>query len=122
MFTRATIIVLCCFASPAFAQSDWVGNYASRHGPYSLSAKISPNAGGTFKVKVEVASQRPSCMGEVETTAEMKGSELVTQPAEKGDECRLTISKSGTGITLKEDKCSTWHGAACEFSGSLKRR
>lgn len=114
----ATVIALIAAPSLAVA-ADFAGKYASHRGGYSQEADITAAAAGTYKVGVYVGIE--GCSGAFEGVGRIEGATLVAHLTEKDDACRLTISRTSTGITITEDKCGAWHGASCDFNGTLRK-
>ena len=115
----ATAIALIAAPSLA-AAADFAGKYASHRGGYSQEADITAAADGTYKVGVYVGIE--GCSGAFEGVGKIEGATLVAHLNEKDDACRLTISRTATGITIDEDGCFAWHGPSCSFDGTLRKR
>ncbi|RYE39759.1 MAG: hypothetical protein EOP21_10305 [Hyphomicrobiales bacterium] len=121
MHFRTTLIALFAFACPAIAQAQNLsGTYTSDRAGMEQQAIITPTGNGGQSVKLSVSAER--CVGKLDAIGRMQGDALVASPPKTDDSCRITIRKTGNGISIDEDKCLYWHGAACEFSGPYGRK
>lgn len=118
MRTCALAAIFCGLTFAANA-ADFTGKYTSARGGYSQEADITAAADGTYKVGVYAGIE--GCSGAFEGVGHIEGAKLVAHLNEKDDACRLTISRTATGITITEDKCGAWHGASCDFNGTLRK-
>ena len=110
----ATLIVL-----PQAAMA-FEGHYLNKRGGMEQEATITRRPGGDYKVVLDVAVR--GCTGAFEGVgAKIKGG-LLAQNHAPDDACKITIRKTRNGIAVKEDACSYWHGAACEFSGNYRKK
>jgi hypothetical protein len=75
---------------------------------------------GIYTVLLTVKSRL--CTGELEAIGEVKGGTLVAEVTGQDDPCKVTISRRGRGIAVREQRCLNWHGAACDFNGELAPR
>ncbi|MFD0936122.1 hypothetical protein ACFQ12_13185 [Methylobacterium trifolii] len=99
------------------------GSY-ERAGAYSQSAKvIVMDAPDDFAASFQTSTA--GCVGSVGALGKATGPrEIVfTKRDETGGLCRLTMrfTPDFRSAEISEDKCLYWHGAACDFSGRLKR-
>ena len=101
-------------------ESEFGGKYDASKDSYRHSATITRTPNGSYKVNVSVSMR--GCLGAFDGIGKIEGATLVARTTEKDDTCRLTISKTSNGIAVNEDKCMAWHGASCEFSGTLRKR
>jgi hypothetical protein len=99
---------------------DFAGKYIGKVDTYEWTATIAPRGGQTYKVRVQVGSTRPACIGDIETIGRSQAGRIVTQP-DQDDSCVLTISRNLDGIAVEERDCSQDHGAACTFTSRMKR-
>ena len=96
------------------------GRYAAGDKLYSQALTIT-KSGPRLRGKASVATR--GCVGEFDGTGGPKGDTLLLPAAVDGLECRLTVRRAaGSTIVVDEDQCLTFHGAACEFSGTYKRQ
>jgi hypothetical protein len=112
-------------ASAAPAAPDWAGNYDTRfdggEGDLTIAATETP---GHYKFDVDVGAQ--GCAGQASGDGMAKGDTLILTA--KGNEdgvCTLTVQREGKKIEMAEDEtghCLYFHGAACSFTGTVKRR
>jgi hypothetical protein len=72
---------------------------------YDLSISVSSGDGcfGTFSGKA------------------IRSGNVLTIPSTPDESCELTVSVTGNTASVNEKSCSTWHGAACGFTGTLQR-
>ena len=112
--------LLCALPLAAAHAADFAGTYTSKRGGYSQEADITAAADGTYKVGVYVGIE--GCSGAFEGVGRIDGAKLIAHLIEEDDGCRLTISRSATGIKIDEDGCFAWHGPSCSFDGTLRKR
>ena len=87
---------------------------------YSQALTVT-QAGDRLRGKASVATR--GCVGEFDGTGRPQGDTLLLRAAVDGLECRLTVRRAaGSTVVVDEDQCLTFHGAACEFSGTYKRQ
>jgi hypothetical protein len=83
--------------------------------------KIGPPHGGMSRITIDVGS--PGCAGTTSGMASVQGNTLLLTKDSSGNECGLTIRRTASGATVKEDNCMIEHGASCDFnSGKPLRR
>jgi hypothetical protein len=112
---------LALIAAPSLAvAADFEGKYTAHRGGYRQEAEIARAADGTYKVGVYVGIE--GCSGAFEGIGKIEGAKLIAHLNEKDDACRLVISRTRTGVKIEEDGCITWHGASCDFNGTLRKR
>jgi hypothetical protein len=117
---RTLIAVICGFVLVSSDAVAFEGNYA-RSGPqFRQSVVIKRNHDGTYGVKLAVKSRL--CTGALDATGKLEGRDLVATVNADHDDCEVTISRHGATISVTETKCLNWHGAACDFNGTLLRR
>src|SRR6185437_7872623 len=117
MLSRLLITTVIVFmAAPSLAvAADFAGKYATHRGGYSQEADIKAAADGSYEVGVYVGIE--GCSGAFEGVGRIEGARLFAHLTEKDDACRLTISRTATGIKIDEDGCTAWHGPSCDFNG-----
>jgi hypothetical protein len=107
--------MLAAGQAPAFE-----GRYTAGDKLYSQALTIT-KSGGRLRGTASVATR--GCVGEFDGAGIPQGEELVLRASLDGRECRLTLRRTApSAIEVSEDQCLTFHGAACEFSGSYKRQ
>jgi len=113
--------VLCGLTLVAGSAAAFEGKYVFNDGGYSQEAIITRAADGSYKVDVYVGVE--GCSGAFTGVGRIEGADLVADGKEDIYACRLVISKTRTGVTIKEgDGCLAFHGASCEFNGTLHKR
>ena len=76
--------------------------------------KIGPPQAGMSRVTIDVGS--PGCGGGVSGIASVQGDTLLLTKDDSGNACRLTIHRTASTATVKEDNCMVDHGASCDFN------
>lgn len=111
--------------SSSGASLEIYDEYESTSGNVSLGARtlaLDVNR-ETFAVEFRVSQQ--GCFGSMSGIARISGNSLKITPyvkESKEDKCKVSVSFGNSGKTLKikeESSCLYWHGAECEFSGTL---
>ena len=121
MQPHALAVVFYGLTLAAASAAGFEGTYKSAGGGYSQEADITRAPDGRYKVEVYVGTD--GCSGAFAGVGRIEGADLVAHASDKAGPCRLVISKSRAGVTIKEgDGCSYWHGASCGFDGTLGRR
>ena len=110
----------------------WGGRYDLKADGAEGEVEIAPIKGSADRYRVSFAIAAPNgCMGGVEGAAvETKPGALTFTgpPTEDYDgtprNCAIELSrKSGRSISVDEiDGCTNWHGAACDFNGTMTRK
>lgn len=86
-------------------------------GDGGMEIKVAPTG---FEVAVNV-SDASGCSGSIDGLGTLSGSTLTLSKKEEDQVCTITARFSGETAELSEDNCSGYHGAACGFSGTLKK-
>ena len=86
-------------------------------GDGGMEIKVAP-AG--FEVAVNV-SDASGCSGIIDGPGTLSGNTLTLLKKQDDQVCTITAKFSGDTAELSEDNCSGYHGAACGFSGTLKK-
>lgn len=97
------------------------GRYSGT-GEGDLDMSISePTGDGSYQVSVSTSAER--CGGSVEGEAKRSDNKLQLIAKSDGEEaCNIEIAITGkTAEVNEQDGCTSFHGAACGFSGSLRR-
>jgi hypothetical protein len=114
---RASLVALLGVAALAASASAFEGRYGSSN-TGNRTAVITRSNEGIYKVLLTVTSGQ--CTGELEAYGEAGGGTLVAEVAAQDDPRKVTISRRGGGIAVREQRCLNWHGAACDFNGQLQ--
>ena len=128
---RTSAIILSVLStlasSPAFAASPFEGRYQRRgEGQLALQVFKLDDGSDAHFVLAETALMN-QCTGDLRGLARPSGPmTLVLRKMEPGAEetCTLILrfSADHAWVRMEEKGCSYYHGAACAFDGSLKRR
>lgn len=86
-------------------------------GDGGMEIKVVPTG---FDVAVNV-SDASGCSGSIDGSGTLSGNTLTLIKKEEDQVCTITATFSGDTAELSEDNCSGYHGAACGFSGTLKK-
>lgn len=106
-------------AAPAAAPSSsisgtWNGSLA---GDGQMEVKPAPNG---FDIALNVSS--PSgCSGTIEGTGQLSDNMLTLTKKEDDQVCTISIKFAGDTASINENNCSSYHGVACGFDGTLKK-
>jgi hypothetical protein len=111
----AALLAMAAFTTGAFA---FEGRYGSTN--TGRRTAVITRDQGVYKVLLTVTAGQ--CTGELEAYGEAKGGNLVAEVAEQDDPCKVTISRRGSGIVVRQQSCLNWHGAGCDFNGQLQPR
>lgn len=110
------LFITAALGTTAFAQSMPEGRYK---GQYGSDGVLSVDVTGTT---ARVSVGRPGCLGEMtgSVTAAGGGSWAVTT-TEYGS-CTLTMTPANGGYAITQGPgCMIYHGAACNFSGTVEK-
>ena len=86
-------------------------------GDGGMEIKVAPTG---FEVAVNV-SDASGCAGTIDGPGTLSGNTLILLKKQEDQVCTITAKFSGDTAELSEDNCSGYHGAACGFSGTLKK-
>lgn len=116
-------IALVAFLIPSGAvAAGFAGTFEHKQDGYEQGARVKVSGGG-YTGNFSTATNR-GCGGEVTMKGRATGpSTVVFSKADDGQVCRIT-ARYGAGfrtVDIEEDGCTMWHGASCEFQGTLKR-
>jgi len=117
---QTTCALLLLMTAPTTAADDFAGTYAGRQDSYEWIATIAkrrPVLCGPRPGRFDT----PACMGEIEAIGRLQAGRIVTLSTDPDDACVLTISRTATGIDIKEKPGCRDHGAACSFDSRLKK-
>lgn len=104
--------------SPGSVTSNIAGTWDGQlEGDGGMEIKLAP-AGYDIALNVSDSS---GCSGSIEGSGTLSGNTMVLSKKEDDQMCAITIRFSGDTAELNEDNCSGYHGAACGFSGTLKK-
>ncbi|WP_424360391.1 hypothetical protein [Methylocystis parvus] len=115
---RGFIVALALVAASGAAAFE--GRYVAGSKRYAQDLVVAKRADGRFGVKAEVATS--GCMGEFEGVGALAGDALVAEAKFENETCALTLRRTKKGVSVEEDHCLPFHGAACEFSGAYRKR
>jgi hypothetical protein len=97
----------------------WTGSLDGGNG----YARIFPseNAGG-YDVELDMAGGGSGCSGSLVGNASSSGNRLVVRQAipDGSGQCTVTFTRNGSALSVAENRCSYFHGASCEFNGTLQ--
>ena len=96
------------------------GHYIAGSKSYVQELRVAKQADGRFRIEADVAT--PGCAGEVEAFGALQGDMLKATAAFDTENCTLTLRRKKKGVSVEEDHCLPFHGAACEFSGDYRKR
>lgn len=119
--------LIALVGAPASAVSPFEGRYQGRgEGQLALQVFALGDGSDTYFVLAETALMN-QCTGDLRGLARPSGPmTLVLRKTEPSAEeaCTLTLrfSADRARVRMEEKDCSDYHGAACAFDGSLKRR
>jgi hypothetical protein len=106
---------LVVLATDAFA---FEGSYSFNRQDVSRTARIVSTGDNVYRVDLGVTAR--NCTGELEAYGEVEGGRLVVTPPTQDETCRVSITRRGSSIIVnEEDSCLEYHGASCDFSGTL---
>ena len=114
------VLAACTLLLTIGQAAAFEGRYQGGRGDFRQTAVIKRDQGGIYSVRLTVKSRL--CTGELDATGKVVGGNLVAQVAAENDPCQVTIAQRGATITIREDRCLNWHGAACDFNGTLRRQ
>jgi hypothetical protein len=104
----------------AGAAAAFEGRYVAGSKAYSQELRITKRADGRFGVTADVATR--GCAGEVEAVGAGDGDTLKAEAKFDNETCALTLRRTRKGVSVEEDHCLPFHGAACEFSGDYRKK
>lgn len=120
------LVALVLFACPAQAaglERQAPGTFEHTEDGYEQLAVVKAAGASVYTAKFEVGTR--GCGGGVTMKGRPAGSDtIIFSKTGNGQTCRITArySPDFRSVALEEDGCLTWHGAACAFSGTLKRK
>jgi hypothetical protein len=84
------------------------------------SGTLSIGKGREGVMHVSIGVSGHGCAGHVEGNAREDGPTLRLVRASNGDECSLDITRGHRSATVVEHRCPIFHGASCDFGGTLQ--
>lgn len=120
--TATFTFVLSVLAWSVSAAPAFDGEYEFSEGGYSQSIEIKKKPNG-YSVLMAVGME--GCSGAFEGSGTVEGDTLVAKldgEDAKDDPCRLRITRKGNRLKVEEQECLAWHGASCDFNGTLRKR
>jgi hypothetical protein len=103
--------------APTATAGGFEGSYRGQLGPQSLV--IRRRAAGGFDVDIDASI--PGCGATVRVIATEQGGVLRSQRA-GSEACRITFTRTSTGISTRDEGCSMFHGARCSFTAEYVRQ
>lgn len=100
----------------------WAGDYTGQfEGEADGDLNVSLRPDGLVAIALSIASSE--CTGEVSGVGRPKTNRLaiVKSRDESGNQCSITLNRSGDGIEVIESGCSYYHGFHCSFNGSVQK-
>ena len=103
------------------------GDYESK-GPSTMTLRTIVMGENSEAVAAEIVIADRECTGAISGIGKSDGRTIKIKPyvpsSSELQSCELTISldKSGKIATVSEDKCSDYHGAQCEFTGTRRAK
>ena len=116
---RASLPALLGVAALSASAAAFEGRYGSSN-TGNRTAVITRSNLGVYTVLLTVKSGQ--CTGELEAAGESTGGTPVAEVTAQDDPCKVTITRRGGGIAVREQRCLNWHGAGCDFNGQLQPR
>ncbi|MFF9549421.1 hypothetical protein [Methylobacterium fujisawaense] len=127
MLRRSSLAALALLVSTAAQAagpgSQAAGTFEHKEDGYEQGVTVKA-AGGGYIGDFSTATNR-GCGGGVKMKGRATGpSTIVFSKSDDGQVCRITARYAAgfRSVDLEEDGCTMWHGASCEFQGTLKRK
>jgi len=101
-----------------------MGDYASKQ-PWRMTLRTIVMGENNEAVAAEIVIADQQCTGAISGLGKSDGRTIRIKPympsSSEAQSCELIISldKSGKRVTVAESGCSDYHGAQCEFRGTL---
>lgn len=112
------VLMTGVFLAIATSALAFEGAYTGVYDGQSL--KISKNSANRYSLSFEVSV--PGCLGDVKLKGKAKGKSLIAVIKEDDNICTFTVTRTSSGVRVKEDNCFYYHGASCEFQGEYNLR
>jgi hypothetical protein len=105
----------------ALVRSNWAGKYNGSSPGGDLTVTIR-HKGERLAVEV-VVTAGADCAGDIAFTVPLpSGDTLVKQlGGGSGKLCELTLRRSERVLAVREDGCTSYHGASCSFDGAVSK-
>lgn len=110
---------------PAGDPAGWTGAYSARfdgaRGDFTIVRQ--PYARAPYRLNMDMAAR--GCTGELAGTGHAFGRDrlVFTIPTAFGrEQCHITLTRGRNGVRVEEENCLEFHGAACAFDGSARKR
>ncbi|SEM82934.1 hypothetical protein SAMN02799625_00202 [Methylobacterium sp. UNC300MFChir4.1] len=99
-----------------------VGTFEHQEDGYEQGVEV--KAAGAAGFTAQFSTGTKGCGGEVTMKGRPTGPDtIVFRKTDGGQTCRITARYASDfrSVVLEEQGCTMWHGASCEFQGTLKR-
>lgn len=125
-FACSTLLLSAAQAATPLLQRLY-GEYSAEK-PFSTTLRIVVVGEGHKAderlIAAEIFVGTPGCSGSFTGVGKVEKDRLVLRtykPKDPAEACTVTVelNKTGKVATLSESNCSSYHGGACEFSGTL---
>ncbi|MBA9062731.1 MULTISPECIES: hypothetical protein [Methylobacterium] len=120
------LIALTLFAFPVQAAGPGrqaTGTFERKEDGYEQGVVVKASGASGYVAEFSVGSR--GCGGGVTMKGRSTGPRTILfSKTENGQTCRIMARYSPDlrSVALEEDGCLTWHGASCEFQGTLTRK
>jgi hypothetical protein len=115
----ALVMTLVAALFPSGA-SAFEGRYLAGSKSYSQEIEIKKSGDGSYNVEASVATR--ACAGEFNGAGPVTGDILRATAELEKDRCTLILRRTKTGVSVEEENCLPFHGAACDFTGDYRKR
>jgi hypothetical protein len=126
------MLLMLCGITVSGAQADsltrkLMGDYESK-APSKMTLRTIVMGENSEAIAAEIVIADPECTGAISGLGKSDGRTIRLKPympsSPEAQSCELiiTLDKSGKIATVSEDKCSDYHGAQCEFKGTLRTK
>ncbi|MGD9980007.1 MAG: hypothetical protein AB7H66_11565 [Hyphomonadaceae bacterium] len=102
------------FASPSSVVGEYTGDFDGGSGTVTITG-----APGRYHAALRMSDT--GCFGEIAGPAREDARGNLTIAPSDGDGCTVRLTRTANGLDVEEDSCTSMHGAACAFSGSVER-
>lgn len=105
------------------AAREWAGTYKGKVEGNDARGTLEITPASNNRLDVEFGIGAPGCAGRVayqDVLPPGGDTWILSQPEGKGEQCRLTLRRSGSSISVDEEDCNA-HGFECSFQGTVSR-
>jgi hypothetical protein len=126
-FTSSLVLMAAAQAATTPVLQRVHGEYSAEK-PFSTSMRMvvvgDGDKAGDRLIAAEILVGTPGCSGSFTGVGTVEKDRIILRtykPKDPSEACTVTVevNKTGKAVTLSESNCSYYHGAACEFSGTL---